>query len=294
MKFRTSYPAQTTNALLLFMIVVLWVQPFHPALAKSNLSQNRMNKDVTEGKPLVAHLIVALCDNKYQGIVKVPKSLGNGQNPRSNLYWGALYGVKTYLAKKKAWKLVSTPKVPNKKVLERIVLHKSLIRNGIKTNAYIVADAYDGQYIKTATIQLFKMAQGLETESLGVTISGKNVTVDCGGNSHLIGYVGHNGLMDFSVSYPRSNQRKKKPASAMVLACASKQYFLNDLKQIDIYPLILTTNFMAPEAYTVETVIRNWFEGKSPKTVRDQAAKVYNKFHKCGIRGATRLFYFEK
>ncbi|WP_316785612.1 hypothetical protein [Pedobacter frigiditerrae] len=34
------------------------------------------------------HVFVALCDNKYQGIVPVPKAIGNGQDPDNNLYWG--------------------------------------------------------------------------------------------------------------------------------------------------------------------------------------------------------------
>ncbi len=36
----------------------------------------------------VIHVFVALCDNKYQGIVSVPASIGNGQDPKTNLYWG--------------------------------------------------------------------------------------------------------------------------------------------------------------------------------------------------------------
>ncbi len=32
------------------------------------------------------HVFVALCDNQNQGIVPVPASLGNGQDPKSNLY----------------------------------------------------------------------------------------------------------------------------------------------------------------------------------------------------------------
>jgi hypothetical protein len=42
------------------------------------------------------HVIVAWCDNEYQGIVPVPKHLGDGDNPATNLYWGATYGVKNF------------------------------------------------------------------------------------------------------------------------------------------------------------------------------------------------------
>ena len=45
----------------------------------------------TDLKLKTIHVFVALCDNKYQGIVPVPESIGNGQNARTNLYWGAAY-----------------------------------------------------------------------------------------------------------------------------------------------------------------------------------------------------------
>ncbi|HEX6730669.1 MAG TPA: hypothetical protein VF074_11680, partial [Pyrinomonadaceae bacterium] len=40
----------------------------------------------------VIHVFVALADNVNQGIVPVPPSLGNGDNPATNLYWGAAFG----------------------------------------------------------------------------------------------------------------------------------------------------------------------------------------------------------
>ena len=50
------------------------------------------------------HVFVALCDNENQGIVKVPKGIGNGQDPGTNLYWGCGYGVKTVFTRDKSWK----------------------------------------------------------------------------------------------------------------------------------------------------------------------------------------------
>ncbi|MEZ4686614.1 MAG: hypothetical protein R3B47_11275 [Bacteroidia bacterium] len=35
---------------------------------------------------------MALCDNGYQALLPVPASIGNGQDPRTSLYWGAAYG----------------------------------------------------------------------------------------------------------------------------------------------------------------------------------------------------------
>src|SRR5258705_204809 len=55
----------------------------------------------------VAHVLVALCDNVYQGIVPVPAKLGNGEDLQGNLYWGAGYGIRTFFSKSLDWKLVA-------------------------------------------------------------------------------------------------------------------------------------------------------------------------------------------
>ena len=100
--------------------------------------------------PKTIHVYVALCDNINQGIVPVPKSLGNGQSPKSNLYWGALYGVKTHFKRSSDWDLVKTLVNPNSKILERVLFkHRT-------TNTYLLADAYDGEFIKQTTVRLSK------------------------------------------------------------------------------------------------------------------------------------------
>ena len=89
------------------------------------------------------HTFVALCDNVHQGIVPVPKALGNGKDIKNNLYWGAAYGVKSYFKNKTAdWKLVETLESDNPIILERILFkHKT-------KEVYMLADAYDGEKIK--------------------------------------------------------------------------------------------------------------------------------------------------
>ena len=70
----------------------------------------RLEQKIEDKKPLIIHAFVPLCDNENQGIVPVSKSLGNGLNLRTNLYWGALYGVKTHFKKQKDWTLLFSKK----------------------------------------------------------------------------------------------------------------------------------------------------------------------------------------
>ena len=72
-----------------------------------------------------------------------------------------------------------------------------------------------------------------------------------GGGSNVVAYVGHDGLMDFHL--PLVPQKKNDiHRDAIILACASKQYFAGPLRASGAYPLLWTTGLMAPEAYTHE------------------------------------------
>ena len=101
------------------------------------------------------HVFVALCDNKYQGIVPVPAAIGNGQDPKNNLYWGAGYGVKSYfINKNKDWQLISTKPNPAENILERL-----LFKHRTK-DIYMLADAYNGKFIRQTTIDFLNASSG--------------------------------------------------------------------------------------------------------------------------------------
>ena len=76
---------------------------FASSAATGQEPQARITRDVAAGRPMVVHVIVALCDNENQGIIQVPEHLGNGQDPNLNLYWGAIYGVRTFFARQGGW-----------------------------------------------------------------------------------------------------------------------------------------------------------------------------------------------
>jgi hypothetical protein len=114
------------------------------------------------------HVFVALCDNKYQGIVPVPASIGNGQDPKTNLYWGSGYGIKSFfLTKSNEWKFISSELKPAGNILERLLFKHKL------KNIYLLADAYDGQFIQQTTIDFLNAA------------SGKNKTTIKNGNKEI-------------------------------------------------------------------------------------------------------------
>ena len=254
----------------------------------------RIASDAQAGKPLVAHVIVALCDNRYQGIVPVPRRLGNGQDPRSNLYWGAAYGVRTYFPRRGGWQTVSQTKPTSVGILDRVVFRGGETVSGRDRQIYVVAEAWDGKKIKEAIARFFTLAAGREPETIRVSFGGRNIDLIAGGAAHLVAFVGHNGLMDFHPGEIPTRQHGAQPNSSVVLACASKPYFLDRLQLVDSHALLLTTGLMAPEAYTLDAAVRTWFRGQTPEAVRDAAAAAYDRFQGCGIVAARRLFSVER
>jgi hypothetical protein len=153
-----------------------------------------------QNTPRTIHVFVALCDNVHQGIVPVPKTLGNGDDPRNNLYWGALYGVKTFFRRSENWELISTIENPTSEIMERCIFkHQS-------GDVYLVADAYRGREIRKATDDFFQAAAGNNKEFISAEADNEQVSLGIGGNSGLIAYVGHDALMDFDLeNYPSKN-----------------------------------------------------------------------------------------
>lgn len=197
-------------------------------LAHAGTAPERIAADKAAGRPLVAHAFVALCDNRYQGIVPVPKHLGNGQDPKGNLYWGARFGIRSYFPRTSAWRPVPAGGAPPAGVLERLVF---------------------------------------VTESEGARVF----------------------LMDFGA--PDLPAGRQEPArAAIVLACASRPYFLSLLQRANAHPLLLTTGLMAPEAYSLEAALRTWFDTRDTDETRRAAAAAYDTHQRCGPRAARRLF----
>lgn len=237
------------------------------------------NIAVNDSSVKAIHVFVALCDNKYQGIVPVPAGIGNGQDAKTNLYWGAGFGIRSYFINKSSqWKLVSSQAKPSANILERILLkHRS-------KEVYILADAYDGQFIKQTTTDFLLACSGKNAIEMN---DGKK-KIYFGGASGLLSYIGHDGLMDFSLTqrFENSSERKRE---AIILACYSKSYFSPHLKPTGATPLLWTSGLMAPEAYTLHDAITEWISSKSSQEVRKAAAKAYSKYQKCSLKAATNL-----
>lgn len=83
--------------------------------------------------------------------------------------------------------------------------------------------------------------------------------------------------------------KDNKKRDAIILACASRQYFTPYLKSANANPILWTTNLMCPEAYTIHDAINSYIKGESAEDIRNNAAKAYSKFQKCSVNAAKKL-----
>lgn len=263
---------------LLFVFTVLlsscWAQE-----STKKVTVNRMDRAITEFDSTITtiHIFVALCDNKYQGIVPVPAKIGNGQDPNNNLYWGCGNGIRTYFKKSKEWKFLKTQKVDSI-ILERLVFKH------VSKNIYLVADAYDGKEIHQCTREFLNASAGNGKDTLHVN----NKIIGIAGNAKLVSYIGHDGLMDFTLNETFKNTDGKQ-RSVIILACYSRHFFSPHLQEANVKPLVWTTHLMCPEAYTIHDALTGFVNKETDEQIRTRAAKAYALHQKCGEKAARNL-----
>lgn len=262
--------------------------------------QLRMRIDSNDNRPIVAHVIVALCDKTNQWIKGVNSNIGDGNDPQNNLYWGSMDGVKKYF-KNNGWKIISLAESNfPENVLDRTIFQKTINSR----NVFVVADAWKGARIANAIEFFLNIAGGNNVQNIRCQYNNKEILLSAGGKSHVVAYVGHNGLMDptFLGYNPKLTNMKMKnitpseknpPKSSIVLACESKKYFINKLKKLGSFPLLLTNGKMFPAASILDISLNVWCFGKSEKDVINAAAEAYyqnQKQYGTTLNSAKKLF----
>ena len=171
---------------------------------------------------------------------------------------------------------------PKDEVLERCVFKYRA------ADVYLVAHAYRGMEIKQAILDFLDSAAGDGSEILSLPSESDSLKLPIRGAANVVAYAGHDGLMDFQLSRV-PHQKNSLHRDAIVLACASKQFFAEPVRATGAEPLLWTTGLMAPEAYTLKSALDGWIAGESSDLIRDRAARAYDKYQKCGFKAAHRL-----
>ena len=214
-------------------------------------------------------VIVSLVDNASQGIVPVPAKIGNGDDPKSNLYWGALYGVKTFLSKANGWRKLDCKKNISDTILERCEF-------AWQDKLTVTADAYRGSRIDRAMLEFMQQA----------------ATPPKAKTREMVVYIGHDGLMDEEnrplVRYfPKHAGHEKQ---SVVLACKSDAFFSEHLLAAGSKPVVTTFDFMAPEAYVLEAIARGFAKKASEAELRSMAGTAYAQYQRISAKAGKSIF----
>ncbi len=215
------------------------------------------------------YVIVSLVDNVSQGIAPVPAKIGNGDDPSTNLYWGALYGVKTFLSKADGWRKLGCDKDISDTILERCQF-------AWKDKLTVTADAYRGSRIDRAMLDFMQQA----------------ATPPHATEREMVVFIGHDGLMDeqnlpIIERFPKHAGHNKQ---AVVLACMSEEFFSEHLHAAGSKPVVTTFSFMAPEAYVLEAIARGFANQSSEAELRSSAGTAYAKYQRISAKAGKSVF----
>jgi hypothetical protein len=220
------------------------------------------------GSPLLAQaqrrvrVFVCLADNATQGLVPVPAKIGDGNDAAGNLYWGCDEALPALLRRSAVWKRISKEVNPTTAIVERLSFDHA------SRHTKMIVEAWRGSSMNECLIA-FELA--IQT-----------------GESDLLVFVGHNGLMDFQLPLVRAAPVKRP--DVMVLCCKSLDYFKQRILDQGGRPVLLTTQFMYPGGFLVRDGVAAWLLKPDPAPIRNAAATAYAKNQGISLRSAAGVF----
>jgi hypothetical protein len=114
-------------------------------------------------------------------------------------------------------------------------------------------------------------------------------TLAMGAAGHVVGYAGHNHLMD-EPTFPWPAVTRRTPIGYFGLACMTAQYLGPRLHRPNLHGLLLTTVFMYPGAFTIEGLVRGLARGEPQDEVFGRGADLYARYQKNPPRQIRWLF----
>jgi hypothetical protein len=255
---------------------------FYPPIIRRDSIIKNLKKKIEAKKPLVIHVFVPLCDNEHQGIVPTSPKLGNGLDLRNNLYWGVRHGMKTIFKLNPDWSLIESITPSDTNVLERLIYE----RKYKNTTVNLVMDAYRGDKMQACLEDYFNSLAENKMDSIYTT----NKTIPIYGNSDLLVFNGHNGLMDTEISYSITSPNISQK-DAISISCSSKYYFEAHYKKMNAFPLVVTNYSLYPGGFILEGIIDKWATFEGDEKIRQEAGNAYHRVKKCGLKGARNIFH---
>jgi hypothetical protein len=110
------------------------------------------------------------------------------------------------------------------------------------------------------------------------------------GKEDLVAFIGHNGLMDTTITLPEAAGEGDERSSSIILCCISDRYFDRHLTAYNSRPLVLTSQLMYPGSFILHDCIEVWLKGGNLTAHREAAAKAYARNQKISTKAARTVF----
>ncbi|NUO54754.1 MAG: hypothetical protein HOV80_38425 [Polyangiaceae bacterium] len=237
---------------------------------------------------LAVHVLVPLCDNDQ--IDCGSTRAGDPDDLGHNLYWGAVFGHKRFFSRKAStFSLLSTTTEAGG-TLERSVFRKTTSGKPFgrdkEVEVILILDAIHGGSIDDAVDRFYREAERGAWIHFKQGLKSRSVRAD------VVGYAGHNRMMDGKKPPPKQKEDKKAgaPIDSFVLACDSNGYFKVPLEERGSRPLLLTSALMAPEGYVLEAVVEGLTRNESRTLIRKRTVAAYAKWQNITEKTAGPIF----
>ena len=222
------------------------------------------------------------------------------KSPEENLHLGARFGPQRMLeiASKKgqkdpkvardigfqfehdSWEEIHTSIRPSDPI--RIAVYKLSVEPNEKWKALGVTEVFEIYNVLLAYSDLKKA--GVDStlnlkQDKGLVIPLQNGKIDLGEDAAIIGYNSHNFYYDGDFDgIRRIRCHPDSVKGVFVVGCNTKQYFRDDLIGRNIYGLLFTTSFMAPEGYVLLALSDAIAQAKSGREIVRQCNSSYRFF----------------
>lgn len=261
-----------------------------PALAAAALKTDQIDFEEslaamirTQGHVTVT-VHVCLADKGDSG---VPKLMGDGSNPRQNLYWGARYGLETFFANDGDWKRVFEDNGDHKQIIRRTIFQKQAIPTtawqdrGVTApfNVYILMNAWPSSEIAHAMQQPLRdaLCEGVPTK---ISLAGGDLFF--GSGSAMVGYVGRNYMLDhyFDPVAPLASCRPSRQMGVFYACPRSAVVLHAPIVERGLYSVLFARTAIIPEGYLVDGLMNALMEGDLGDGFMTHAANQYARYQK--------------
>lgn len=261
-------------------------QPAGSARPPPSTFEELLVRSIRERGYVSATIHVALADRDRRDLAPVAGRFGDGDDPLTNQYWGALYGLETYFANKPGWTRLYADAGDGLEVVRRVVFRaRSEPSEAWATRSvdqpfdlYVLALAWRGSVMTAAMRQA--LVDALTDDPVTLEVAGKPVIFR--GGSDIVGYVGQNPLLERRdrVFAGLAARGDRGPVGVFFACWKSAVHLHRDTVERGLYPMLFVHQQIVPEAYLIEGLLRALLSGELGDGLTAGAAVEYARYQK--------------